>query len=265
MVLAAVHLASTDARAQVRQPVWTDEMFDQWVFQQDRDAAGARQRLDSLLALRIDEVDRASHLTEDQKQKLQLAGKGDMKRFFARYQTVKKRFQLVKQDQQKMQQIWQDINPLQMSLQAGLFNEDSLLIKSLLHTLPPEQFAHYDAIDRERRGFRHRAAIEMTLAILEQNMPLRAAQRRELIGLLTDRTKAPRKSGQYGYYVILIQLGRVPEEKLKPLFDKMQWRVVKQQLDQVKGMEAFLRNSGQWPDADDEADKADVKPAAQQN
>src|SRR6516225_3632447 len=85
LALAAVLSALAGARAQV-QPIWTDEMFDQWVFQQDRNVAGARRRLESQLTLRIDEVDRASQLTDAQKKKLQLAGKGDMKRFFARYE-----------------------------------------------------------------------------------------------------------------------------------------------------------------------------------
>jgi hypothetical protein len=262
LVLAAAFLACPGARAQVRQPVWTDDMFDQWVFQQDRNAAGARQRLDSLLGLRIEEVDRASQLTDAQKKKLQLAGKGDMRRFFARYETVKKKFQLVKNDQNKINQIWQDISPLQMSLQAGLFHEDSLLVKSLPHTLTAEQFERYDAVARERRAFRHRATIELTVALLEQNMPLRASQRSDLIALLTKQTKPARKSGQYEYYVIMVQLGRVPEVKLKPLFDTMQWQVVKHQLDQLKRMEPFLRQSGEWPDGDDEADKADARPPA---
>jgi hypothetical protein len=194
-----------------------------------------------------------------QKKKLQLAGKGDIKRFFARYAAIKKKFQAVKEDQQKMQQIWQDINPLQISLQAGLFHEDSLLVKSVPNTLTAEQFARYDAIVRERRAYHHRATIEMTVSLLEENMPLRDAQRRELIALLTSQMKPARKSGQFEYYVIMVQLSRVPEEKLKPLFDKPQWNVVKRQLQQYKGMEAWLRQSGQWPDVDDEADRADAK------
>ena len=247
------------AQAQV-QPVWTDEALDQWVFQQDRNVAGARQRLDSQLALRIEELDRACQLTDAQKEKLQLSGKGDMRRFFDRYDMVKKKFQRVKNDQQKMREIWQDISPLQISLEAGLFHEDSLLGKSLVHTLTAEQFKRYDAVIRERRAARHRAAIEMTVAILEQKIPLRDDQRRDLTGLLAKQTKLGRRLGQYEHFLIMIQLDRVPEEKLKPLFDPMQWKVVKQQVHGIERMEPFLRQCGEWPDTDDEADKADPGP-----
>src|SRR5580692_11628476 len=45
-------------------------------------AGVARNKLDSALALRIDDVDRICGVTESQKKKLQLAGRGDIKRFF---------------------------------------------------------------------------------------------------------------------------------------------------------------------------------------
>src|SRR5437899_12002197 len=45
-------------------------------------AAGVRVWLDALLLRKVDTVDRFSRLTELQKQKLHLAGPGDIKRFF---------------------------------------------------------------------------------------------------------------------------------------------------------------------------------------
>jgi hypothetical protein len=261
----AAFVACVVAQAQQKfvaaQRVWTDENFDQWVFQQERNTSRARQRLNSLLALQVEDIDRACKLTDAQKNKLQLAGRGDIKRFFDRYETVKQKFQLIKQDEQKFQEIWQDISPLQMTLQAGLFYDDSLLYKSLHNTLTGEQFARYDAIARERRAFRHRANIELAVTVLEQAMPLRDAQRRELITLLTNQTKPPRKSGQYDYYLIMFQLGRVPEGKLRALFDDTQWKVVNRHLAQYEGMKPFLKQSGQLPDQDDEADRADATPA----
>jgi hypothetical protein len=252
LLAALIGCAGAQAQVMAARQAWSDEQFDQWVFQQDRNASGARQRLDRFLALRVEDIDRACRLTDAQKKKLQLAGAGDVQRFFDRYDAVKQKFQLMKDDEQKMQQIWQDISPLQTSLQAGLFHDDSLMAKSLHNTLTGEQFTRYDAIARERRAFHHRATIERAVAMLEQGMPLRAAQRRELTTLLTNQTKPPRKSGQYEYYVIMFQLGRVPEERLKALFDNTQWKVVNRQLDQYKQMEPLLRQSGQWPEEEDQ-------------
>jgi hypothetical protein len=248
------------AAVAVAQQVFPDEHFEQWVFQQDRNASGARKRLDSQLALQVEDIDRACKLTDEQKKKLQLMGRGDIKRFYDRYETVKQKFQLVKHDQEKVQEIFQDIRPLQMTLQTGMFHDDSLLYKSLHNTLTGEQVARYGAVARQRRAFRHRANVELTVTMLEQGMPLREAQRREFITLVMNETKPPRKSGQYDYYVIMFQLGRLPEGKLKPLFDNAQWKVVNRLFTQYKGMEPFLKQNGLWPDEDDEAARIEVRP-----
>src|SRR4051812_47506186 len=53
--------------------VLNDAQFDQWVFGGRRTASSARADLESILALHVEEVDRACGLTADQKQKLLLA------------------------------------------------------------------------------------------------------------------------------------------------------------------------------------------------
>jgi hypothetical protein len=236
---------------------WTDENFDQWIFQQDRNPAGARRRLDSSLILHLEAIDRSSQLTEAQREKLRLAARGDIKRFFDRYETAKQKFQLVKDDQQKMQQIWQDISPLQTSMQAGLFDGDSLFYKSLHNTLTGEQWAKCDAVDRERREFSHRTSIVQAVNGWEQSMPLRDAQRRELITLLTRETKPPRKLTPYGSTWIQFQLSHIPQEKLKPIFDDIQWKTMHQYLANAKNLGQFVKQLGLL---DEEADRADAQP-----
>jgi hypothetical protein len=63
------------AQAVIVRPRWTDEQFDQWIFPQ-HDRAGARQWFDAQLAIQIDRIDGAYRLTELQKNKLRLAGRG---------------------------------------------------------------------------------------------------------------------------------------------------------------------------------------------
>jgi Na+-transporting methylmalonyl-CoA/oxaloacetate decarboxylase gamma subunit len=248
------------AQAVIVQNQWTDENFDQWVFQQDRNASGARRRLEGLLTLHIESIDRECKLTEAQKRKLQLAGRGDLKRFFDEYEAVKRLFQSIRDDENQVNQIWQAINPLQMAKMAGLFHEDSLFYKSLQNTLTSEQFSRYDAVARERRQFRHRANIEQAVAILEQSMPLRDEQRRQLITVLMDQIKPSRKSGPGEYYAIMYQLSWIAESKLKPLFDEMQWKVINRQKSQFRGYRQFLKQNDLLPDDDGETDTADAKP-----
>jgi hypothetical protein len=244
----------------VMQNNFTDETFEQWVFQNNGRYNGARQQLGLQLLLQIEDLDRTCKLTDLQKKKLQMTGQGDIKRFFDKYDKVKKKFDLLKNDQQKLfQEIWQDINPLQLILQSGLFLEDSILYKSLHNTLTPEQWKKYREHARERREFQHRYNIEFAVAMIEMNTPLRASQRRELMAALSTITKAPRRTGQYGYYVVMYQMAHTPEEKLKPLFDDIQWKALKATFQQYQGMRQWLKDSGQLPDEDDDA-KADARP-----
>ena len=42
----------------------------------------------------------------------------------------------------------------------------------------------------------------------------------------------------------MYRLSKLPEAKLKPLFDDIQWQVIKGQMDQYRGMQQFLRQQG---------------------
>jgi hypothetical protein len=120
--------------------IWTDQQVETLIFQRDGNAAGARRRLDTLLATQISELDRAYTLTDAQKEKLRLAGRGDIKRFFDKCENVKRKFQLINQGEQNLQEINQDLRLLREA-SNGLFNESSLLRKSLPNTLTSEQIA----------------------------------------------------------------------------------------------------------------------------
>jgi hypothetical protein len=253
-----------EAKVAVAQQAWPDAQFEQWVFPQDRTAAGARRRLDSQLAVKINEIDGACKLTDQQAKKLRLAGRGDIKRFFDGYEKVKQKFRSLNNDVQRLQDVMPDINPLRASLQAGLFDNDSLLTKSLRNTLTAEQFERYDAVVRERRAYRHRATVERAVAMIEQQgAPLRAAQRRDLITLLMNETRPSRAPGQYDFYLVMIQLGRLPEEKMKPLLSETQWKVLTRLVDRYRQVEPALRQQGLLADEDDGDDRAeDARPAA---
>lgn len=233
--------------------VMPEENFEQWIFQRHGNAAQARVALKSTLQMQIDAVDRDCQLTDAQKQRLLLAGKGDMSRFFDRVEQVRKKFRAVKNDQQKFNEIWQHIQPLQMEIQSGLFGVDSLFHRSIRPCLDTEQAEKFTKVDGERRTFRHRAKIELAVAMIEKGVPLRNEQREQLTKILVDETQPPRRSGQYDYYYVLLQASRLAEDKLKPIFDNGQWKRMQQYLAQGRGLEQFLKQNGVLAqDGDDE-------------
>ena len=56
--------------------------------------------------------------------------------------------------------IWQEIQPLQIELNTGLFGDDSLYAKTIRRTLSPEQAVRFESRSRERKVFRFRATVE---------------------------------------------------------------------------------------------------------
>jgi hypothetical protein len=86
--------------------------------------------------------------------------------------------------------------------------------------------------------------------MLEQAMPLRQSQRRELIALLEKETSPPKKGGQYEAYLILNQMTHVPEAKLKAILSDTQQRVLGVQVIQFATYLANLRQSGMVADED---------------
>ena len=221
-----------------------ESQFDSWIFQNVQTAAAARKRLEQMLTLQMDDVDRACQLTEAQKKKLQLAGRGDVVRFFDEIEVVRKKFLLVRKDQQKFNEIWQDISPLQVKFQAGLFGDESFYQKTLRNMLKGEQLSKFAAVDDERRKFQYRAKVELVVAMLENALPLRDEQRQKLITLIVEETKPPRLFGQQDYYIVMWNVSKIPEKKLKPLFSDAEWKALNQQFQQVRGLEQWLKQSG---------------------
>jgi len=220
--------------------------FDQWVL-------GGRPRdqiergLTSLLALQIDSVARACELSGAQRQKLQLAGDGDLRRLFRKIEEVRDKFRDIGQDQQKYNTAINEGSMLQMKLQSGIYDDSSLYQKVLRQTLNREQSDRLEQQERQRRKFRYEAKIELVLTQLESSILLRAEQRQRLVKILVEETEPPKKFGQYDYNLILFQAAKLGEAKLKPILDDAQWQSLKRMLDQNRGMEMFLRQQGFLP------------------
>ena len=90
-----------------------------------------------------------ANLTESQVKKLEVAGKGDIKHFNERLENFTRRFDEPIVDLNELQRACvSEWNRLQADWNAGLFGEGSLLEKTLVATLTPEQAALRTAILR---------------------------------------------------------------------------------------------------------------------
>jgi hypothetical protein len=242
-----------------------DAQFDQWVFGNmgAANAGVARSKLDSLLTLQVDDLERTCSLTLVQKKKLMLAGRGDIKRFFDRIEDIRKKFSKNRNDQNQWGQVWQEIQPLRNAFNSGFFDGgESIFSKAIKATLKAEQVEKHEGVVRDRVLYRYWARVDLAMELLNNEVGFTDDQRQQVVKLLREETKPPRRLGEQDYYVVLYQLSRIPEAKLKPVFEDYQWQSLKRQLDQGRGMEMFVKQNGFVADDESDAKGGTRKPAA---
>jgi hypothetical protein len=220
-----------------------------WVFygNQFGSREGPESKLESLLRTRIADLARAGALSDEQKQKLLLAGEGDIRRFIDRVEQMKSRYRSETFDQNGWMQLHEQTQPLHLEFLQGPFSQNSLFAKTLARTLTPEQAARVEREDRSRLSFQHRAGVRMTVWRLSTAMGLSEDQRRRLEQLLMAETHpTPILRDVFPparYVVIYVQIAHIRAEKLKPLFNAWQWHTLQLKLAEIPRYAANLREN----------------------
>jgi hypothetical protein len=237
---------SDDAPAPPARRIYESE-FDGYIFRAS--ATEGRHQLDDQLTWRIQDVDRLCLLTDAQKAKLRLAGRGDIKRFFNRVDERRMEFKLVRNDQAKLVMfLLQRVRPLRLEFNTELFGEGSIFAKTLVRILNEQQTISYNDERCTRKIAAHRALIRSVVKAENRSLNLSAEKCRQLIGVLEEETKPPRRSGPYDSFVLLVQASRLPEAKIRPLFNDDQWDVLSQRFQVARTLEPNLRECGVLPE-----------------
>ncbi len=222
--------------------------LNSWIFG-DSNGAQAQQRVDSILTLRLDCIERAGGLSKAQIEKLRLAGRADAARFLRKVDAIKAEYKGVDINvwNQKIQDMWQKVQPLQAEFNAGLLGDKSLFQKVLEGMSRSDSSAPFVRQERERKKFRWQTEIELAVAGFEMGVPLTEVQRRKLLDLLFKELKPPQKFGDQNLYVVFYLAGKLDRGKLKPIFDDAQWRSVEEMFRRMEGLETHLRQQGYIP------------------
>lgn len=222
---------------------FTEQSFVQNVFGTQRTYTAARLYCEQALQLQIEFIENAVTLTKGQRSKLELAGRGDIHRFFTDFETVKRGLTFGSIPRDEWQQVWQKAQPLSARYSEGLHGERSLLEKTIASTLEPEQLEQFNAMQNERERMIYADNIRMTLALLDRKVPLTRKQREQITELLLRESEPPEYYGQNNmrFYVVLIELAKLPGEDVREIFTDAEWPVINGMLRQAKAMERTLR------------------------
>lgn len=204
------------------------QLADSYIYDGFRNESACREWLNAFVTLKGDELRRDLGLSDRQRERLELAGLGDIEQFVRRVEAARPRQPMVSQTQ--ISALWQ----LNTQLQQGLFESGSLFQKALLTTLSPEQRASYEHSDRERRSYRNQAYNDLIVMQLDAILGLSDDQRLRLSQLLFDKTRTLRESNQFRPRVALAQLSRLPDDTLTPLFDSAQWSQLQRKLSHTR-------------------------------
>ena len=107
------------------------ENFDRWLFEDGRPEGERQKHLEEILQAKVNATARVHQLTQPQRAKLRLAGRGDIKRFFDQVQERRSAFEIDRKSFRTGHQALRRLEPLTQLYQEGPFGDGSLYAKTL--------------------------------------------------------------------------------------------------------------------------------------
>jgi hypothetical protein len=229
----------------------TQQQFDSWLTSGSnvRNQSPA-EHLKANFDMRLQEIDVLCKLSDEQRDRLQLAGDGDIARFERRVAAVRQELVGKTFDNNEIGDIYsKKISPLNQAWQRGVFGDESLFSKILATTLEAEQSEQFEKAMQERRARQHTVALKVFVAKMERAVPMTAAQRNALVDLLNEHSEPPLTSPkqQYAQYFALYHFSLVPEKDMKEIFDEEQLTAMQQTRQQGQQYKRWLQQHGLLP------------------
>jgi hypothetical protein len=237
-----------------------EQLVEQLVFREYGSADAARRKLRGFLVAEIDEIDRVCSLSPDQKSKLMLAGRGDIKRFFDKYYALKQDPLIIEQsetfvDKHRARDLsFSEYGELAgrtaclwTILQGNLHGSGSLLNNSAANALDQRQLFRYEELIRSRLEANHEATIQNLIRVLERDEPLGGLRREQISAFLRNEIKPSTNDGPFGLYYLLIQMGRLPQDKLQPHFANVSAQIPRSLWVWTSDLEPMLEAAGYFP------------------
>jgi hypothetical protein len=217
----------------------------------------SREGLNRELTKRVNLAATEYQLTDAQKTKLVMAGRGDIKRVLDRFETIQKRLNSA-DDAAKIDECNQDAAGLEADLHRGVFGRESLFAKTMATTITREQRARASeerakASERRAKSLvqrrqdeldRYRANVADAAATLAVALGLSEEKKRDLKKLLTEEINPPLQIGESDRAYIMHRFSQVPAAKVKPIFNDAQWQLLSKIRSGWATRDAFLRRGG---------------------
>ena len=169
---------------------------------------GARAHLEKLLNDALNKLKRDCQPTEAQLKKLEIAGRGDIKRFMDRIDDVVRLVDNAQGEPGELETVALKLNSAKDFMNTRLFAEGSLFFKTLTAV-----------------GLQYPLAIARAVDSLQGSLHLKEGQRVQLLELLRRETRPPAKFGKASdLALVLHQASAIPKAKFRNTLSEAQWR-----------------------------------------
>jgi len=190
-----------------------------------------RLRFDMFNSAAMRALDEKLEVRDDQKQKLELALKGDQQRFLKKVDEFSEVLASVAKDQNKYQELYsQNAGKLMneyrnmASIEGGIFFKKTL--DKVLDRDQLEVYQKYRHADKQATEYRY---LKMGMQSLCETLGLNSKQRKQVWALIVEETRSPPNSTTLlNARGILNQFLQIPEARLKPVLSPFQWKRVSQ-------------------------------------
>lgn len=224
-------------------------------------ASMARKRMVDAIETELRWIEGRCRLTDAQKKKLRLAGRGDIGSFFSRAEELRAKAVGRTLDQQEYSELSMEMSLLRMATQNCLLGEASLFRKTLRRTLDDEQRVEYQRLLRQRQLGAAESGFAAWDRVNNNNARITALKlspetRRKVCELVVAQGRLPESPTSYMNYIVLLEANRI-EVQIRPLMDNEQWEAFQKLVAQAQRVEPSIRRYAQWPPTsasdDDEA------------
>jgi len=127
-----LRLLSNEIRRWMREAsIPDDDSFDDWAFGSEQGEKRFRDQLDDLLQSKLQAVDRLFQLTEQQRRKVKLAGRGDIKHLLEMVNDSRREFERACLDIRRLPELQKQLRLVDLRVSNGPFEAGSILAKTL--------------------------------------------------------------------------------------------------------------------------------------
>lgn len=200
-----------------------------------------RKRFHLQLDSQVQAMNRLYSLSEAQKKKLQLAGKGDIHQYFSRLYEIRVKVAAQPPQGQPFNALVKEHHDV---VRSGLFGDDSLFQKTLRTMLTEEQRTRFRSIERGQQQRILESVMEDWDRAADR-FKLWGEPRKKFIELLVPHLQVPVSAGAYSHQIVFLEAWRL-REQVRPLLTADEWKKFEWQVGRAQEMIPALEARGLW-------------------